>query len=159
MSLPLVVAVLIAFVVFGLGGWMTKIGPWYENLNMPRWQPPRWLFAPAWTIILGLAAWSGALAWTQATERPDQLRIVGLFGANIAFQLLWSPLFFRMKRPDWALIEIVFLWLSIVALMIGLFPLSSAALWLLVPYLVWVTFAWFLNLKIVQLNRPFGRVY
>jgi benzodiazapine receptor len=68
--------------------------------------------------------------------------------------MLWSPLFFNLRRPDWALIEIPFLWLSIVALIFGLAPLSPAC-WLLAPYLLWVTFAAFLNLKIVQMNSSF----
>jgi translocator protein len=70
--------------------------------------------------------------------------------------VLWSPLFFNLRRPDWALIEVPFLWLSIVALMFGLAPLSSASVWLLVPYLLWVTFAAFLNLTIVRMNGPFS---
>jgi translocator protein len=65
-------------------------------------------------------------------------------------------LFFNLRRPDWALIEIPFLWLSIVALIFGLAPLSPAAGWLLAPYLFWVTFAAFLNLTIVRMNRPFA---
>jgi benzodiazapine receptor len=66
--------------------------------------------------------------------------------------MLWSPLFFNLKRPDWALIEVPFLWLSIVALILGMAPFSALASWLLVPYLLWVSFAAFLNLTIVRLN-------
>ena len=69
--------------------------------------------------------------------------------------MLWSPLFFNLRRPDWALIEIPFLWLSIVALMFGLAPLSQASTWLLLQYVLWVTFAAFLNLTIVRMNGPF----
>jgi tryptophan-rich sensory protein len=71
--------------------------------------------------------------------------------------MLWSPLFFNLKRPDWALIEVLFLWLSILGLMIGLARFSTLAVWLLLPYLLWVTFAAFLNLTIVRMNRPFGQ--
>jgi tryptophan-rich sensory protein len=70
--------------------------------------------------------------------------------------MLWPPAFFNLKRPDWALIEIVFLWLSIVALIVYLGPLVAVAGWLLMPYLVWVTFAAFLNLTIVRMNGPFN---
>lgn len=72
--------------------------------------------------------------------------------------MLRSPLFFNLRRPDWALIEVPFLWLSILALMIGLAEYSSLASWLLLPYLLWVAFAAFLNLTIVRMNEPFGRV-
>jgi tryptophan-rich sensory protein len=68
----------------------------------------------------------------------------------------WSPLFFTLKRPDWSLAEVPFLWLSIVALMFGAGWYSTLSVWLLLPYLLWVMFAAFLNLRIVQLNRPFG---
>jgi tryptophan-rich sensory protein len=155
MTLPIVVAALTTVFVLGVGGWMTTIGSWYENLRKPSWNPPNWVFGPAWTVILCLAAWSGVLAWTNAPAGVEQRRILLLFGANIFFHMLWSPLFFNLRRPDWALFEIPFLWLSIVALMLGLAPFSPASLWLLVPYLLWVTFAAFLNLTIVRINRPF----
>lgn len=141
--------------MLGIGGWMTTVGPWYRELRKPSWNPPDWIFAPAWTVILALAAWAGVLAWMQAADRTTQLCIIGLFGCNIALHMLWTPLFFNLKRPDWALIEIVFLWLSIVALIVYLAPLSAAAGWLLLPYLVWVTFAGFLNLTIVRMNDRF----
>jgi tryptophan-rich sensory protein len=70
--------------------------------------------------------------------------------------MLWSPLFFNLRRPDWALIEAPFLWLSVLALIVVLTPFSALAGWLLVPYLVWVGFATFLNLVIVRMNPPFG---
>jgi translocator protein len=155
MTIPIVVAALTTVFVLGVGGWMTTIGPWYENLRKPSWNPPSWVFGPAWIVILGLAAWSGVMAWANASTDADQRRILLLFGANILFHMLWSPLFFNLRRPDWALIEIPFLWLSIVALMLGLAPLSTASMWLLMPYLLWVTFAASLNLTIVRMNRPF----
>ncbi len=69
----------------------------------------------------------------------------------------WSPLFFTLRRPDWALAEIPLLWLSILALIVGLAPISTLAALLLAPYLVWVSVAAALNLEIVRLNGPFGR--
>ena len=158
MTLSIIVATITTLLVLGVGGWMTTVGGWNENLRKPWWNPPNWIFGPAWTVILGLAAWAGVLAWTQATSNSGQLLIVVLFGINILLHMLWSPLFFNLKRPDWALIEVPFLWLSIVALMIGVAPFSTLAVWLLLPYLLWVTFAAFLNLTIVRMNRPFGRV-
>ena len=156
LTLPIIVAAMTTLFVLGVGGWMTTIGPWYENLIKPKWNPPNWVFGPAWTLILGLAAWSGVLAWTNASNGRDQFLILALFGINIVLHMLWSPLFFNLRRPDWALLEIPFLWLSIVARMFGVAPLSSKASWLLLPYLLWVTFAAFLNLTIVRLNAPFG---
>lgn len=158
LTLPIIVAAITALVVLGVGGWMTTVGSWYESLRKPSWNPPNWVFGPAWTVILGLAAWSGVLAWIHASSSSERIQILVLFGINIVFHMLWSPLFFNLKRPDWALIEVPFLWLSILALMFGVSPLSTMAVWLLLPYLLWVTFAAFLNLTIVRMNRPFGKI-
>jgi tryptophan-rich sensory protein len=108
-------------------------------------------------VILGLAAWAGVLGWTHAPDAAGQWRVGILFGVNITLHMLWSPLFFNLRRPDWALIEVPFLWLSIAALMVGLAPFSALAAWLLLPYLLWVAFAAFLNFTIVRMNPPFGR--
>jgi tryptophan-rich sensory protein len=156
-------AILWAVLLGGAGGLLTTIGPWYRNLRKPPWQPPDWLFGPAWTLILGMAAWAAVLAWEGASVMPgaaaDQghREIILLFAANFVFHLLWSPLFFTFRRPDWALFEVVFLWASVLALCIGLAPYSTLASWLIVPYLAWVSFAAILNLVIVRLNGPFGQ--
>ncbi len=156
MTATIIVAAVITVLVLGIGGAMTKVGSWYRDLRKPSWNPPDWLFGPAWTIILGLAAWSGVLAWTTAPDAASHLLIGALFGINIVLHMLWSPLFFNMRRPDWALIEIPFLWLSIAALMVAVASYSTLAPLLLLPYLLWVAFAAILNVAIVRLNRPFG---
>ena len=156
MTVTIVVAALITAAILGIGGAMTTVGPWYRALRKPSWNPPDWLFGPAWTVILGLAAWSGVLAWSNA-DAAGHVRIAVLFAVNAAFHMLWSPLFFNLRRPDWALIEVPFLWFSIAALIIGLAPIPTTPAWLLVPYLLWVGFAAYLNLTIVRLNAPFAR--
>ena len=153
---PLIVAGLGAVALSAAGGLLTNIGPWYHALQKPSWQPPDWLFGPAWTVILGLAAWSAALGWTASVSPGQRTLVVGLFLLNAFFHLLWSPLFFKFRRPDWALAEVPLLWLSILALVITLAPISALAAWLLAPYLAWVAFAAWLNLTIVRLNRPFA---
>lgn len=150
-----IVAIAWAVVLGGLGGVLTKIGPWYRNLRKPAWQPPDWLFGPAWTVILGAAAWAMVLSWEGAGDDWGRRVIVMLYAANFVFHFLWSPLFFTLKRPDWALVEVVPLWLSVFALCVMLRPFSVQASWLIVPYLVWVSFAACLNIAIVRLNGPF----
>jgi translocator protein len=152
---PLVIAAMAAVVVGVLGASITELGPWYASLEVPAWKPPDWLFGPAWTIIFALAAMSGYLAWQSAQDRPGREWIIGLFALNGCLNILWSALFFRMHRPDWALYEVVILWLSIVVLMIVTGQYSRRASLLLLPYLAWVTFAGFLNLAIVRQNGPF----
>jgi tryptophan-rich sensory protein len=156
MSVPIIVAASVAVFLGGLGGLMTPIGDWYRDLRKPVLQPPNWLFGPAWTVILGLAAWSGVTAWNAAPDHAAKVRVIVLFATNAVFHALWSPLFFRARRPDWALIEVVFLWASLVALVAGLWPISHFASELVMPYLAWVSFAAWLNSAIVRLNRPFG---
>lgn len=151
-----VMAALWAIILGGSGGALTEIGPWYRELKKPSWQPPDWAFGPAWTIILGLAGWSFYLAAHAATTVDDALVVGGLFAANFVFHLAWSPLFFKAKRPDWALAENILLWLSVLALCLVLPRYSELAGQLNWPYLAWVTFALVLNWKVVQLNRPFG---
>ena len=156
MLIPLIVAGLGALALSFAGGLLTEIGPWYRGLRKPSWQPPDWLFGPAWTLILGLAAWSAALGWVAAGNPAQRALVVALFSVNALFHLLWSPLFFKFRRPDWALAEVPLLWLSILALIVALAPISAFASWLLAPYLLWVAFAAWLNFTIVRLNRPFG---
>lgn len=143
--------------VLGAGGMLTgvSLGPWYERLRKPAWQPPSWLFGPAWTTIGAFTAASAVLAWDGARDRGDRTKVLGLFAANGALNALWSGLFFTLRRPDWALAEVVPLWLSVAALIKGTAPLSRRAGWLLAPYLAWVSFAAVLNGEIVRLNAPF----
>ena len=144
-------------VLSAAGGLLTDVGPWYRDLRKPSWQPPNWLFGPAWTLILGAAAWAAVLAWDGAEGTAGRPVIVAAFAANWVLHLLWSPLFFKWKRPDWALVEVPLLWLSVLALVMVTAQFSALAPWLLAPYLGWVAFAAYLNLTIVRLNAPFGR--
>lgn len=153
---PILAAAAAVVLVSVLGALATDIGPWYYALKKPAWQPPDWLFGPVWTLIFGLAGLSGILAWREAAAHRQRVRIIVFFVANMSLNTLWSVLFFRLHRPDWALVEVGFLWFSIVALMTALFSLSHVATWLLLPYLAWVSFASFLNLAIVRLNAPFA---
>ncbi len=155
MLAPITIAAVSAIVVLGAGGALTTTGAWYAALRKPAWQPPAWLFGPAWTLIAALAAWSGVLAWHAARTPGQRLTTIGLFALNGVLNILWSGLFFKQRRPDWALIEIVPLWISIAALIAAFAPQSLLAAWLLAPYLLWVAFAALLNLVIVRLNAPF----
>jgi tryptophan-rich sensory protein len=138
-----------------VGGALTWIGPWYKNLRKPWFQPPDWAFGPAWTLILALAAWAGVVAWRAAGNDAERADVILLFAVNGVFFVLWTPMFFAIKRPDWALVEVVFLWASVLALVVGLWPISPFASLLVMPYLAWVSFASALNRAIVRLNAPF----
>ena len=146
---------LVAVVVAVAGGVLTEIGPWYRGLRKPSWQPPDWAFGPVWTVILVLAAISAALAWEAAGGTGARSAVLAVLVVNSVLNIAWSGIFFKMKRPDWALIEVALLWVSIVALIVVLGAQSTTAGLLMVPYLVRVSIASFLNYRIVQMNKPF----
>jgi tryptophan-rich sensory protein len=150
------VAVAGVTLVAGVGGLLTDVGPWYERLRFPRLRPPNWLFGPAWTTIFALIATVGVLAWNDAPDTDARRALIALFAVNGLLNVAWSPLFFKLRRPDWALIELIPFWLSILALILFLLAFSPRAAALLAPYLAWVTFAGWLNWRIVRLNAPFG---
>jgi tryptophan-rich sensory protein len=155
-SHPVAAAAAAALVAGSLGALSTELGSWYYSLRKPSWQPPDWLFGPAWTLIFALAAIAAVLYWRDVTDRDARQRVLAAFAINAFLNTLWSLLFFRMQRPDWALYEVSLLWLSIAALLVLLKRGSRPAGWLLVPYLAWVTFAAYLNWTIVVLNAPFA---
>jgi tryptophan-rich sensory protein len=148
---PVVIAFLVAFAVAGIGGAATDIGPWYFNLVKPAWQPPDWAFGPIWTLIYITTGIAGVRAWRLGDTRQRRLFLIALL-INCALNVLWSLLFFKMQRPDLALIEVVALWLSIVPLMLLPLRYSPRSSLLMLPYLAWVSVAAYLNLAIVRLN-------
>lgn len=152
---PVLAGSLAAVLVAMAGGLLTEIGPWHLGLRKPFWQPPDWLFGPAWTLIFTLTVVAGVKAWNRAPDAAAQRLVILLFGVNGVLNVLWSALFFHLRRPDWALVEVVPLWLSILAPMVVLGRWSPASRWLLLPYLAWVSFAAVLNLAIFRLNAPF----
>jgi tryptophan-rich sensory protein len=153
---PVLVAAAVAIFIGALGGTLTDTGPWYQSLRKPSWQPPDWLFGPAWTLIFSLATASAVYAWRAAADRRQREGVVGLFALNGFLNVLWSTLFFALRRPDWALIEVVFLWLSILLPIIEFWRFSKPSSLYLIPYLAWVSFAAVLNLTVVRLNASFS---
>ena len=118
-GIEIVIAAAAVSVVALIGGLMTDVGPWYESLRFPRLRPPNWLFGPAWTVIFILIAAAGVVAWESAENPTIRFRLVVLFLINGVLNLLWSPLFFKMRRPDWALYELLLFWLSILVLIVA----------------------------------------
>lgn len=153
---PVVVAAAFALIVAVMGATITDIGPWYRGLNQPRWAPPEAAYGVAWTAIYALAALAGGIGWLATTRTSEREWLLGLFALNGFLNIVWSLLFFRLQRPDWALIEVVALWLSVALLIVVIWRRSMTGAVLLIPYLLWVTFAGYLNMAIVKLNGPFS---
>lgn len=124
---------------------------YYRSLRRPPWAPPTWLFGPAWTLLyasMGVAAWLVARDGERAA-RPA----LAIFGVQLALNAAWTPIFFGLRRPGLALIEIVAMWLAVAAATVAFFGRRAAAGALLVPYLAWVSYAAALNWEIWRHNR------
>lgn len=153
---PIFIAGTLAIITAVVGGTITVLDTWYYSLEQPAWAPPDYMFGIIWTAIFAMIAIAGVLAWQKAPTRRDMEVTLGLFALNGFLNLGWSFIFFRMQRPDYALYELVALWLSILVLIVFCGRFSKWSSILLVPYLIWVSIAGALNFEVVQLNGPFG---
>jgi tryptophan-rich sensory protein len=153
---PPAVAAAAAVLVAVAGGLATTTDTWYRRLRVPAWKPPDWAFGPVWAVIFALTATSAVLAWSGAADAVARGVLIAAFAVNGVLNIAWSVLFFRFRRPDWALAEVAALWLSIAVLVLVTGRISVAAGLMNLPYLAWVSVAACLNLRIVRLNAPFG---
>lgn len=141
---------LLSILTLAVGGWFTSMGfgPWYDELKKPPFQPPGWVFSPAWTTIfclLAVATWQVARAGKARTA-------LWLYALQLLLNVTWSLLFFALARPMWALVEIVVLTAIVAAMVYQYSRIRRAAGLMLVPYVVWLLFATALNAWIVMNN-------
>jgi benzodiazapine receptor len=139
-----------------MSGALFPPGPWYKALVKPWWCPPNFVFPLVWTILFAMMAVSGWLIWHRAPAESLVLAMT-IYGVQLVLNALWSALFFGMRRMRWALVDVAFLWLSIVAMIVIFWPLGRLAALLMVPYLVWVTIASGLNFAMIRLNPDADR--
>lgn len=132
----------------------SQITTWYATLSKPAFQPPNWLFGPVWTILFALMGISLYLVWAQRSEKTATQvdAAVKIFAVQFTLNVLWSFFFFGFHETYLAFLEILLLWSAIVVTIVQFRRISPTAAWLLVPYLVWVTFASILNLAVSNLN-------
>ena len=152
---PAAVAAAAAILVAVAGGVATTTDAWYRALRVPAWKPPDWAFGPVWTVIFVLTTAAGVLAWTGDPDPGARGVLLAAYAVNGVLNIAWSVLFFRFRRPDWALAEVAALWLSIAVLVAVTGRVSATAGLMNLPYLAWVSVAACLNLRIVRLNAPF----
>ena len=150
-------------IVWGLIGWLMacfsaaspgvviRPGAWYAALNKPAWNPPAWLFGPAWSLLYTLMAVAAWLVWRRHGFQGASAAL-GLYGSQLVANALWTWLFFAWHQGAWALAEIAVLWLLITGTMLAFWRLHRLAACLLLPYLAWVSFAAALNLALWRLN-------
>ena len=131
---------------------MSSIPTWYAALEKPAFTPPIWLFAPAWItlyVLMGIAAF---LIWRNGWDKPKVRAALAFFGVQLVLNALWSVAFFGLQSPIFGLVVIVLLWVAILITMLRFKEISIAGAWLLLPYLLWVTFTGALNIAIWMLN-------
>jgi translocator protein len=138
-----------------LGSFFTipAIPAWYATLIKPSFSPPNWLFSPVWISLYTLMGISLFIIWNNVGIKPEVKRAMIFFFVQLGLNALWSVFFFGLRSPLAGLIEMVFLWSTIVLTIYYFFKLSQWAGILLLPYLVWVSFAFILNFSLWILNR------
>ncbi|MEI4262507.1 tryptophan-rich sensory protein TspO [Roseovarius sp. D0-M9] len=135
---------------FGAGatGAMFPTGEWYQRLNKPSWTPPNWAFPIMWTSIYLLIAFAGS----RVAGLPGSEYAMGFWAMQIAFNALWTPVFFGLRKLRGALPVMACLWVAVLGATITHFQLDFIAGLAFVPYLIWVTIAGALNLAVARLN-------
>ena len=150
--LGLIFSFTLVFVAAALGGLASaRAGSFFMELNRPTWAPPAWLFGPAWTvlyILMGIASW---LVWKQAGFAAARTALT-FYGAQLLLNGIWTWLFIVMRSGSVAFVEIIVLWMLILATFIAFWRKSAVAGALLIPYLMWVAFATALTFSLWQLN-------
>lgn len=152
--MKLIISILIPLITGSIAGFFTTKGVdgWYAAAIKPSFNPPNWIFAPVWTalyILMGIALY---LIWKSNAEKNIKQTALILFAVQLLLNFFWSFIFFSLQQTGWAFVEIVVMWLSILFTILWFGKISSAAAWLLVPYISWVSFASLLNFYIWKLN-------
>lgn len=146
-------SIIIPLVAGFLGSFFTgpAVKTWYLIINKPTWNPPSWVFAPVWTtlfIMMGIALY---LVWS--AKMSNKVRwALKMFSAQLVLNILWSVFFFGMQNFWMAFGEIIILWIAIALTIVDFSKVNKKAAWLLVPYIMWVSFASYLNFTIASLN-------
>lgn len=149
-------AVIWAVVVAFIGSSLTVIDEWYFGLKKPGWKPPDWTFGVIWTSIFIMSGTALYRGWVLAPDTSFQWVLAGLFVINGLLNIAWNILFFRWKRPDWALPETFALIASVLAPALYLWQVDTLAALLMLPYAIWVSIACYLTYEIVRMNPSFG---
>lgn len=136
---------------------ISAISNWYSALQKPALTPPSWVFGPVWISLYALMGVAAFLIWFSYVSVPEDKKkavkvALILFGSQLALNMFWSIVFFGLKNPFWALINIAALWFAIIWTIIVFYKISKPAAYLLLPYLLWVSFAVYLNYAILTLN-------
>ncbi len=152
--LKLVIFVIMAEFAGIIGSIFTtpSISTWYVYLQKPPINPPNWIFAPVWTTLFLLMGVAAFLVWNKGLKRKEVKIALGVFIVQLILNIFWSIIFFGLHNPFYAFFEIIILWLAILWTIITFYKISKPAAFLLLPYILWVSFAAYLNYAIFILN-------
>ncbi len=150
--LKLIISILIPFIASAIGGFFTSssVGTWYTTINKPSFNLPSWVFGPVWTLLYLLMGIALYLVWVDKSKKKE--KAYWAFGIQIFLNALWSILFFGLQNPLLAFIEIILLWAAILFTIIYFYRINKKTIYLLLPYILWVSFAAVLNFSIFVLN-------
>lgn len=151
-TFKLIISIILPQLIGGVGALVTisSVGSWYQTIEKPFFTPPSWVFGPAWTTLYLLMGIALFLIWK--SDHPSKKTALWLFGIQLVLNGIWSPAFFGLESPILGLVVIVPLWILIVVCIKVFFPIHKTASYLMVPYLLWVSFATALNAGIWYLN-------
>lgn len=152
--LKLIISILICQGAGIVGALFTRnaISEWYLYLRKPFFNPPNWIFGPVWTLLYFLMGIAVYFVWRKGFYNKGVRAAIGIFLIQLGLNILWSIVFFGGRSIIGGMVVIVFLWLMILRTMQAFFPLSRQAYYLLIPYIIWVSFALVLNLAFLVLN-------
>lgn len=142
----LIISFVIVFLIAFAGSLFTSPNTsteWYQSIK-PQITPPNYVFPIVWNILFALIAISLYISWTNSNKKQKS-KIILAFGINLALNLIWSIIFFGLKNPQLAFAEIILFWFSIIAMLAATYKINKSSSYLLIPYLLWVTFASYLN--------------
>ena len=150
----LILSVALPLTVGGISGFFTSssVKGWFTSIQKPSFNPPSWLFAPVWTLLYIMMGIAFYLVWVKAPRGKLKSKAMIFYFVQLFFNFCWSFIFFYDEQPGWSLVDIVVLWVLIATTMYWFVKAYRPAGWLLLPYLVWVSFATALNFAIWQLN-------
>lgn len=131
---------------------MDSIPTWYAALNKPSFNPPNWLFGPVWTVLYLMMGISLFIVWKEDLKNKVVKSAFTVFMIQLFLNTIWSIVFFGMQSLSGGLIIIILLWIMILITILKFMKISRVAGILLIPYLLWVSFATFLNFSILKLN-------
>jgi len=154
-ALGIIVAIVVCELAGIIGTVFTtpSIPGWYAGLTKPSFNPPNWIFGPVWTTLYALMGVAAYLVFSKGLKTPGVKAALAVFAAQLVLNTLWSIVFFGAHRILGAVVVIVLLWAMILATILLFHKISRPAAYLLVPYLLWVSFAAVLNISLYALNR------